>query len=65
MRKLQEGSLYITIALYFLCIAAGGIRPALFSGGLGPSKMPGHQNSRGRLSRNYYTGPPTKHNGRE
>jgi hypothetical protein len=61
MRKLQEGSLYIAIALYFLCIAAGGIRPALLSGGLGPSKMPGRPYSRVRLSLNYYTGPPTKH----
>jgi len=68
MRKLQEGSLYIAIALYFLCIAAGVIRPALFSGGLGPSKMPDRPNSRGRLSLNYYTEPQRstkKENGRE
>jgi len=42
-------------------IAAGGIRPALSSGGLDPSKMPGRPNSRGRLSLNLYTGPRTKH----
>ena len=48
--------LYISFA-----IAAGGIRPALLSGFLGPSKMPGRPNSRGRLSLNLYTGPPTKH----
>ena len=54
MRKLQEGSLYIAIALYFLCYCSWGSRPALFSGCLRPSKMPGRPNSRGRLSLNLY-----------
>ena len=43
MRKLQEGSLYIALALLYIsfAIAAGGIRPALSSGGYVPSKMLG------------------------
>ena len=45
-------------------IAAGRIRPAILSGCLGPSKVPGCPNSRGRLSLNLYTGPPTKHHER-
>jgi len=62
MRKLQEGSLYISALLYIsFAIAAGGIRPALLSGFLRPFKMPGRPNSRGRLSLILYTGPPTKH----
>jgi len=46
-------------------IAVGGIRPALLSGCLKPSKMPGRPKSRGRLSLNSYNRPPTKHQKRK
>ena len=51
----------------FPCFAAGGIRTALSFGGVNCRRqgMPGRPNSRGRLSLNLYTGPPTKHQKRE
>ena len=62
MRKVQEGSLYIAIALYFLRYCSSWENPSsALSGLLRQSKMPGRPNSRGRLSLNLYTGPPTKH----
>jgi len=56
MRKLQEGSLCIAIALYFICYCSWGNPSSAFVRVLGTSKMLGRQNSRGRLSLNAYTG---------
>ena len=43
-------------------IAAGGSGPRFHHGAMKqPSKMPGRPNSRGRLSLNLLTDPPTKH----
>jgi hypothetical protein len=60
MRKLQIAgrlSVYRHCSIYYISfdIAARGIRPALSSGRLGPSKIPGRPNSHGRLSLNLYT----------